>query len=248
MPKILVTDYDNTLHLNDEDMKKNLFTIANFRKKHHIFIIATGRSLEDIQEEIEKYHIEYDYLIINHGATVLNEKGEILENIPILDEIKEELRKDLELQNQKVTFSCRCKESRVSMKKDHLTKIHMKFQTLEEAKRIHQYLNQKYSRKVISYLIPSIKSVEIRAANVNKAQAIKTVAKIEKISEENIYTIGDSQNDIEMIEAFHGFCMTNAKEEVKKVAKQEFESVSLLCEKILQEDINQQKTVRMAKK
>lgn len=237
MSKILASDYDNTLYLNDEDMKKNISSIVNFRKKHHIFIIATGRSLEDIQEEIEKYHIEYDYLIINHGATVLNAKGEILENISISNEIKEELRKDLELQNQDVAFSCRCKESRVSMKRDYITKIHMKFSTLEEAKRIHQYLNQKYSGKIISYLIPSIKSIEIRAANVNKAHAIKTVAKIEKISEDNIYTIGDSQNDIEMIEAFHGFCMKNAKEDVKKVAKEELESVSLLCDKICKDEV-----------
>ena len=42
----------------------------------------------------------------------------------------------------------------------------------------------------------------------------------------DIYTIGDSFNDINMIESFYGFAVENANDEVKKVAKQVISSVN----------------------
>ena len=50
---------------------------------------------------------------------------------------------------------------------------------------------------------------------------------------DNVYTIGDSYNDVEMIEKFNGYSIENAKEEVKKVSKGECSSVSKLIKKII---------------
>ena len=47
MKKILVSDYDQTFYIGDEDIEKNKIAVNRFRNKGNIFIIATGRSYED---------------------------------------------------------------------------------------------------------------------------------------------------------------------------------------------------------
>ena len=49
--KILVSDYDKTFYLNDEDIEKNKIAINEFRKRENIFIIATGRSYFDFHNK-----------------------------------------------------------------------------------------------------------------------------------------------------------------------------------------------------
>ena len=83
MKKILVSDYDKTFYLNDEDIEKNKIAVEKFRKERNVFVIATGRSYYDIQKKISEYKINYDYLIINHGASILSEKDEIIYNFHI---------------------------------------------------------------------------------------------------------------------------------------------------------------------
>ena len=53
------------------------------------------------------------------------------------------------------------------------------------------------------------------------------------MSKENIFTIGDSYNDIEMIKNFNGYCVNNAKEEIKKISQKQYKSVSKLIEELL---------------
>lgn len=74
MKKILVSDYDRTFYLNKEGIKKNIETVEKFRKNGNLFVIATGRSFLDFKRKQYKYHFDYDYVILNHGATILDRK------------------------------------------------------------------------------------------------------------------------------------------------------------------------------
>ena len=40
MKKLLVSDYDQTFYINDEDIEKNKIAVNEFRKKGNIFVIA----------------------------------------------------------------------------------------------------------------------------------------------------------------------------------------------------------------
>ena len=71
MMKVLVSDYDRTLYRDDEEIKLNVESINKFIKNNNIFIIATGRSELDIKTVIKKYNINYNYLIVNHGASII---------------------------------------------------------------------------------------------------------------------------------------------------------------------------------
>ena len=49
--KILVSDYDQTFYLNDEDVEKNKIAVKDFRNKGNIFVFATGRSFFDFHNK-----------------------------------------------------------------------------------------------------------------------------------------------------------------------------------------------------
>lgn len=76
-------------------------------------------------------------------------------------------------------------------------------------------------------------SIEVISCKTNKSIAIKEIAKIENISRENIYTVGDSFNDLEMLEAFNGFCMESGEETVKNKILNKCSSVEEVIYKII---------------
>lgn len=247
MKKILVSDYDKTFYLNDEDIEKNKIAVEKFRKQGNVFVIATGRSYYDIQKKINEYKINYDYLIINHGASILSEKDEIIYNFSIENEIISKIRNDLEvnIQNMKVDlendtsktqtnkyFCCKGKASRLDFNNKDLTKINIKLDSEEMANKINNMMNDKYSENINCYKV-SNDIVEIISKEINKSKAIKLLADYYDLDNKFIYTIGDGYSDIEMIKNFNGYAMKDSVEELKKAAKKEYESVSELINEIM---------------
>lgn len=104
--KMIVSDYDKTFYLNDKDIENNKIAVDEFRKRDNIFIIATGRSYLDLQRKVNIYHFEYDYALINHGATIIDKDNNIICNFPIKNKIINNLKDDLELDNTSEYFCC----------------------------------------------------------------------------------------------------------------------------------------------
>jgi len=168
MKKILVSDYDQTFYLNDADVEKNKIAVEKFRKEGNVFVIATGRSYYDIQKKIDEYKINYDYLIINHGASILSEKDEIIYNFSIKNEIISKLKDDLEIHipNMKVLlendtyitstnkyFCCKEKLSRLDFSNKDLTKIHIKLDSEEKVNNLNNIIKGKYSDNINCYKV-----------------------------------------------------------------------------------------------
>ena len=216
--KIFVSDYDQTFYLNDEDIEKNKIAINEFRKKGNIFVIATGRSYFDFQNKVDEYNLNYDYVIINHGATILDKNNNILINFPIKNEIIPHIKNDLQLEKSIKGFCCSGLESRVDFNHKSLTKINVRYNSKEEAMKINDNINAKYFEFVNSYYV-TINSLEIISNKTN-------------ISKENVYTIGDGYSDIEMVKNFNGYAMKKSVDELKKMAKKEYDSVSELINEI----------------
>ena len=97
MKKIVVSDYDNTFYRNDDDIEKNKLKVKEFMELSNIFIIATGRSYLDFMEKEDLYKIKYNYLILDHGATILKD-DEIIFTETINNSIKKVLLYDLKLE------------------------------------------------------------------------------------------------------------------------------------------------------
>lgn len=230
--KLLVSDYDQTFYINDEDIEENKKLVERFRKKGNIFIIATGRSYLDFQDKVNKYKLEYDYVIINHGATILDKNDNVLFNFSINNVVINDIKKDLHLSQTLNHFCCSKLESRVGFEYNDLTKINAKYSSREEAFAINDIINTKYSNYVHSYYVTE-NSVEIISNKINKSRAISLLLNQFNILKKNVYTIGDGYSDIEMIKDFNGYAMINSVEELKKVAINTMKSVSDLINNII---------------
>lgn len=232
MKKILVSDYDGTFFLNDKDIEKNKKMVDNFRQKGNIFIIATGRSYLDFYRELSKYKFAYDYVILNHGATIIDSNGKIIANFAIDDEIKNNIKKDLQLNKVVDSFCCSKLESRVNFEHKNLTKINLKYESKTIALAINEILSKKYKKDINAYYVNN-NMLEIITPETNKSKAIKYLLNKLNLLEENIYTIGDGYSDIDMIKDFNGYAIANSVEELKKVAIKIYNSVSDLIKDII---------------
>ena len=235
MKKMLVSDYDQTFYLNDQDIEINKKEVKNFRDKGNVFIIATGRSFLDFKNKVNMYDIVYDYVILNHGATILDKNDKIIFNIPIYNEVIEDIKNDLCLEESINNFCCSGLESRVDFIHSDLTKINVKYDTKDKAEKVNKIINNKYSKYVISYYV-KINSIEIISSKTNKSNAIKLLTKKLEIDDKNVYSIGDGYSDIEMVRDFNGYCMTDSVDELKQVAISQMKSVSDLIKELLNDE------------
>ena len=231
MKKLLVSDYDQTFYLNDEDIEKNKKSVENFRKQENIFIFATGRSYFDFMNKEEQYKLKWDYLIINHGATILDKNNNIISNYTIDNDVIKNIKKDLEIEKAIKYFCCNLENSRTNFNDKDLTKIYAKYEK-DKAEQINSLINKKYSEFVNCYLV-SGNAVEIISNKTCKSNAIEEIVQIEKVNRENIFTIGDGYSDIEMIKSYNGYCMEESVQELLKICNGKIvKSVSELIEKI----------------
>lgn len=226
---LLVSDYDNTFHIKDCDMKKNTEMSEEYRK-NNLFVIATGRSYESYKGEEEKFNIKTDYLVINHGATILKD-DKIIYNKPIADEIKEQLIKDLEIDTAEY-IHCYKEKDEVDITESNITKVLIDYKDHETAVRMRDMVKNKFAGKLKNFHFTTYNSVEVVSADVDKSIAVDIISKLENPNE--IYVIGDNHNDYDMIKKYNGNCTKVAVEEVKQISKKQYENVSDYIEEIIE--------------
>ncbi len=234
MKKILVSDFDGTFHLNDMDINQNIEKVKEFRKQGNLFIIATGRSYNEFKEALSKYPLEYDYVIINQGATIIDKDNRFISNCIIKNWVKNSILENLAPTNITNMYGCTILNSPVNILGRRLTKMHIEYSTIEEVKKVNTYINRKYKIFLKSYVINTTKSVEIISSKCNKAKSVEKIAKVHKINKQDIYAIGDSYNDLDMIKKFNGYCVQNAKDELKQLSIAVLPSVSNLLDMLIE--------------
>ena len=230
MVKVLVVDYDKTFYLNDLNIKENIKMVKEFRKKNNLFIIATGRSYYDFLKKKEKYNIEYDYVLLNHGATILDNKDLVLYNFPIKEDGLK-IKNMLELEKSITHFCCSKLDSRVDFNHEYLTKIACRYLPFVNIPKIKENLDNNFPN-INSYLVSS-NMLEIISNEIDKSRAISLLINDLKIDKSNVYTIGDSYTDISMIRDYNGSIMSNAIQELKDLNLKEYKSVSDLIKDIM---------------
>lgn len=245
--KILASDYDGTLRVNEQVTQEVLNAIHKFRSAGNLFGIVTGRSMESIRYDIEFYNIEVDFIVGNNGGTIYSKAFQKLQTTMIDFQAGLEIMKYLE-REKVISYVIndgyyRCKKdvdtSCVDTKYDDITTTRNMEEILEEKaiaqivaatkddtqnKRICEYMNQNFSDFVEAYR--NVCCVDIVPKHISKQKGLKDALSFLKKEPLEIYTIGDSYNDISMLEANYGFAMKNAPQDVKKVCKQEVSSVA----------------------
>ena len=217
--KLLVCDYDNTILIHNKiktSLKKikylnNKKGLKKYRESNNLLMIATGRYYEGIIDELKKNKIRYDYLSCNYGAELYDNSDNLLYSNPIIEE-------DIDLINKR-------KYKTIFFNKsidDKITSINLFISEKGKYESEYNYLNKNLINCTIQKKYPKLKIIK---KGVNKVDSIEYVLKSNKIDE--IYTIGDSIEDREMLTKYNGYTVPWGIQDVKKIS-----SVSKLVKQI----------------
>lgn len=222
MKKILVSDFDNTLYKNNNDLILNIDTINSFVEKENIFIIATGRCYKDISKFVVKYNIPHNYLICNDGATIFDNKGKLIYKKDIIHDTGVKIIEYLESKNlMNITY--------IDTGFDYTKDINYDFNGV-----IIRVFNKEESQILLNNIINKFDGIHgyisdnwinIIEKSVNKSSGIKVLCKMNNYDKNNIYTIGDTINDISMIKSYNSACMANSTADLKANCTKSFNSV-----------------------
>ena len=232
--KVLVVDYDRTLFINNDDMLNNINSINKFRENGNIFIIATGRTYNSLKKEIDKYNIEYDYLILNHGSLVIKKDKSTLFHYKIDKNILFDITNYLSKYKPKSVMYSYYTEDTNDINNPDISKITIGFQKdIETFKKVMMDVVKKYNNKLNIYFTQNYE-IELISKETNKSRALDLLMKKANFKKENIYTIGDSYTDIDMINDYNGSCMEKSIDILKNNKNiKKYSSVSVLIKDIL---------------
>lgn len=217
MKKMIVSDYDGTFYRNEEELKENIKLIEAYRKNGNLFVIATGRAYTSFMVEYEKNNLPFDYLILS-GGMLLDKDLNVLYYESIEKDVIDHLNLDIKRYEKYIT-QCKYVGLKTSSEESlyPLTKIAMRFNDVLKGYEFSTHVLNLY-KTINCYVLalPHATLVEIISNKTNKGIALKALEKISGIDPKNIYTIGDSSNDLEMIQMYDGYMVDTAQTDLKQ--------------------------------
>ena len=219
--KILASDFDNTLfYLDDEEAnKKNIAAINEFIKNGNNFCIVTGRNYTSIKSLLNEYNIPYTYLICDDGAKIFDSVDSNLNTI-LLD--KNDIAKVCELLDKIDCVYCLDDGYNKTDYFDDCVKIVVDSDDSKKFQEIVDYIN----KNIDIHIYASRFHVNIINRNVNKRNALLKLIELEKIDRNNLYVIGDNDNDYEMLEEFNGAVIKKHNSKLDTLKKNEYNYLS----------------------
>lgn len=207
--RILVSDYDDTLFSNDEEMKSITQKIKEFQENGNIFVISTSRSWKSIKQEIDQYQIPYDYVCSNTGAGIFDKNGIQLYANYITREQKEKVESILKIHekdNIAVTRYGIQEEQEENSNRIVGYKIKGNLDTLEKLK---DELSPVCSDFQIILKKQDEKLFLNNLANT-KEKGIEYLCELFPLHNYEIVTVGDDDVDYNMIKQYDGYRMENS--------------------------------------
>ncbi|MHD0316605.1 HAD family hydrolase [Fusobacterium sp. THCT1E2] len=247
--KLLFSDFDRTLYVNRNITKENLDAVNKWQVEGNLFIITTGRHKKSIIEQMENFFLKPDYYICNNGAVILDKEKNTIFSKCISNQMIEEIIKYI-CENYENSFEIIEKERTIKiinnrgidnhnptdiiLDKAHISSIkdvvqlHKKFDTEKRVNELVIDLNTKFRSSLAAYA--NVLNVDIVANGINKSTGIDFICR-EIDSVDDILVIGDSYNDIEMVQKYNGFTVEHGNEDIKKIAREIFFDVASLLKK-----------------
>ncbi len=244
--------------LGRKQLKKNIEATQKWRANGNIFAFATGRSLGLMKIEQRFKKLECDYVVGLNGAIVATSKGEVIYKKVIETHIAREIVALIERSqihhvlvtdgfNGYLSTDTNMLSPEFYLYKGLRWLFKMFNQTVEEAlnadvvqiavkmddeKSARDFaiqINELYGDAVVAY--SNLVHVDICAKNISKASGIEVIRARHEIEMKHVYCIGDSFNDVPMIETYEGYAMIEADPEIKRKASAVFETVAMALAK-----------------
>ncbi|ADU32419.1 Cof-type HAD-IIB family hydrolase [Evansella cellulosilytica] len=219
--KLIALDMDGTLLNSDHSISDaNRLAIMEAEQNGMTVVISTGRSILTLKPYIESLNLS-SYIVTVNGSLIWDNKGEVFDQselAPDLIKMMWDLKKKYDLHFWAVTPE---KVWRDEFPEDEIEahewlKFCYHIEDDKTRKTVFEFLS-KDDRLEITNSNPV--NLEINAAGINKASALRKICEELGITMDNVLAMGDSLNDIAMIkEAGVGVAMGNAQPVVKDAA------------------------------
>ena len=259
--KLFASDFDGTFYFNGKKQDvylKNILSVKEFQKNHK-FAIVTGRDANSIIHNLSQHGLKPDYIACFNGGLIYDNQMNVLYS----NRLKIDFEKLMELlDEQNAQMISICSQERGFFRQFRENKENEAFTVqlykemnvqatsdFKELDKNHIYMasivcdNEEHAEKVCAKInelgfecsaYVNRKYIDVVGKNASKKSAVEMIAKHAKSDE--IYTIGDSFNDINMIEYFNGFAVEDSNIEVKRVAKQIVKSVNHAISLLIQQE------------
>lgn len=230
---LFATDFDGTLSKDHHTItSKDIASIKEYAL-NNVFGIVTGRDPISLLTSLNQVHLPYDFLVCFNGALCIDLHGDILHNEPILDDLQALLyffkKSDaischvIGYQRVLLHYNCEVDES-MKFEKE-LYKNHSIVSSLEELDNVYmlscEFANEDVAKKYAEHInvhFPHLGAsantnfIDIMKVGISKLKGMQIMQSHYKIKDKDMYVVGDSYNDIKMIEYYQGFAMRGNKE------------------------------------
>lgn len=233
--KLLASDFDNTLWFDDHMKDNDVKAIHEFQNDSNLFGVCSGRCLHGIVNPSLPYHLEHDFYILLSGALILNKDKEVIfeKKIPmsVVKDVYEFLdQKEMSVVYNDIMYMIYKNKPResfgvyidsldeldtdmVSAFSFHFSKDEIADATIATGKILEQYGD-------ILEAFQNNQHIDIVAKSCSKGNGMKMIQEYFQLAIEDIYGIGDSWNDLPMLDAIeNGYSFTYADADVQKHAK-----------------------------
>lgn len=251
--KIAASDYDGTLFLNDEISAADVDGVNKWTAAGNKFGVVTGRDYGMLMPQLKFYGVKSDYVVCNNGGLICKVDGTVLwqGNIPVktLKDIANEscVQKSFHFAFSAADTTYLCHESEGSwimreakqwdfqiekiseneiLKLPQIHQFSLGYLTAEESLSAAEILNKKYGEIIHAY--PNRCSLDITPQNVSKRQGIEKLTELMNWKDAEVFAIGDEINDLPMLEAFNGFTVNTAREQIQKKVKKVYSGVGAM--------------------
>ncbi len=212
---ILFSDFDRTLFFRDEPEKTNtnIEAIRKWKSAGHDFCIATGRSYPSVTNETPAMKELCDYYIVDCGSILLDHSANILRTTNFSSEIVSKLLayfNSLPETPFVVYFTQNSEE--YSRPNADITKLQFWF---NDTRLIPIAIEALSALPVFAFysITPPDRPeesghrgfVEVSPKTAGKSDAINYLVQTRNYQPANIITVGDSENDISMINDYNGY-------------------------------------------
>lgn len=228
--KLFVTDYDGTLLIDEINLAINRKKLLELHNLGFIIVISTGRSFQSIKKQVLKYQLYYDYLHCADGSIIYNKNDELIKFYAMEHDIVKDiliLKKKINLEEIQISLPESYQDT--YHKNDKISGINLvikpefinndfiqEFMNLKEKYPHYNFLYYDHGNYI--YLC-------VKKEHVSKAMGIKFMQEYLQIEKQDIYVIGDSDNDLEMIKEFNGVGIKGNNSNINKYSKKTYHQV-----------------------
>ena len=258
VPKVAASDFDGTLFREQQVTRGDIEAIMRWREAGHKFAIVTGRAYIMLAPHLKEFNIPCDFLVCNNGSSLCEPDGTMLWQGELKKAAIAELLHDPAVQaSQQYVFSAGNELYAAHVGKDSLIKILSKewdmpvrwieereiaemppahqlvlsFAEHDEAGAAAALINKRHSHIVRAYA--NYLSVDITPPGTDKHSGIEKMLDLKGWQGAEVHTIGDGDNDLPMLQAFHGATVATARAEIQAQVSHVYSSVGQMLDKEL---------------